>query len=391
MMKKYNVQSVVLKLSNVCNLDCKYCYVFKDKSGKYDGLRKFISFDIYEALLDKIKEHCQQQGIEIFTIIFHGGEPLMFGLENFKKLIALNEKKLKGTGIGIRMGLQTNGTLLNTEFADFFSANHIQVGFSFDGYEEVHNKYRVFKNSEKGSYTVVKKGIEIYKTMQFPIDILCVVNEDSNPSKFYEELKKIGANSCSLLLKDADYTDWNNAKSQLIANWLINLFNLWFCDTADNRPSIAPFSILINLLLGLERDSNDTFGRCRNTSILVLSDGQIRVTGTEDESTWVQLSSFNILQNNFSDIFKEEIFRAHHDLHLDNILCEKCKKCKIVDICGGGRLSHRYSKENCFNNPTVYCDVMKLLTTHIQNGLIDKMPVELKEQLNLKKLNSNNL
>jgi uncharacterized protein len=372
-------------------LDCKYCYVFKDKSGKYDGLQKFISFDIYETLLDRIKEHCHQQNIEIFTIIFHGGEPLMFGLENFKKLIALNEKKLKGTGIGIRFGIQTNGTLLNTEFANFFSTNNIQVGFSFDGYEEIHNKNRVFKNSKKGSYTAVKKGMEVYKTIQLPIDILTVVNEDSNPSKFYKELKNIGANSCSLLFRDADYTDWNNAKSQPIANWLIDLFEMWFCDTADNRPSIAPFSTLINLLLGLERDSNDTFGRCENTSILVLSDGQIRVTGTEEGTMWGQLPSFNIMRNNFSDIFEEEIYRVYYDLHLENVLCEKCKNCKIVDICGGGRISHRYSKENGFNNPTVYCDVMKLLTTRIQNRLIDKMPVDLKEKLNLKKLNSNHL
>lgn len=390
-MKKYNIQSVILKFINVCNLDCKYCYVFKDKSGKYKSAQNFISFEVYENLLDRIIEYAQQQAIKSFTIIFHGGEPLMFGIENFKKLVKINDKKLKNTDICIGFGLQTNGTLMNAEFAEFFSKNNIQVGFSFDGYEEFHNKYRIFRNSEKGSYAAVRKGIEIYRVAQLPVDILSVINEDSDPARFYEELKEIGARSCSLLFKDANYINWDNAKNQPIINWLTTLFGIWFNDTDKNKPLLAPFTILINLLLGLEEDSNDAFGRQNNTSILVLSDGQIKVTGTEEGAERKQLSSFNVNQNNFSEIFENETFKMYHDLHSDNVLCEKCKKCKVVDICGGGRLSHRYSKENFFNNPTVYCNVMKSLIIHIQNRLIDKMPIDLKEKLNLEHLNINEL
>jgi len=390
-MKKYTVYSVILKFVNTCNLGCKYCYVFKSRTTRYEGLQKIISFETYEALLDRIVEHCEQYDIKSFAIVFHGGEPLLFGIENFKKLVALNEKKIKDTGINIGFCVQTNGTLMNAEFADFFSKNNIQVGFSFDGYEEIHNKNRVFKNSEKGSYEAVRKGIEVYKAAQQPIDILSVINENSNPSRFYEELKGIGVNSCSLLLKDADYTNWDNAKTQPIANWLIALFDIWCNDTSDNKPEIAPFTILINLLLGFEEKSNDSFGRRENTSITVLSDGQIRVTGTEDEFENVQFHSFNVKRNSFSEIFEEKVFRMYYDLHSDDVLCKICQKCKIVDICGGGTLSHRYSKENYFNNPTVYCDVMKILTTYIQHSLIDKMPVELREKLKLQKLNISEL
>ncbi|MDR0437624.1 MAG: radical SAM protein [Bacteroidales bacterium] len=391
-MKPYIIQSVILKFVNVCNLNCKYCYVFKDKSSKYIGLPDFISFELYETLLDRVIEHCQRYDLKSFTIVFHGGEPLMFGLENFKKLAALNEIKFNDTGIGIGFGLQTNGTLMNVEFADFFSKNDIQVGFSLDGYEEIHNKHRIFRHSGKGSYAAVKKGIKIYKAAQQPIDILCVINEDTNPLKFYKEFKKMGVNSCSLLPKDANYTNWDSTKNQPIANWLITLFDIWFNDTSDNKPAIAPFTFLTNLLLGVEEDSNDIFGRCENTAILVFSDGQIRVTGTEEGEEWHgKLSSYNILQNNFTEIFEEKTFRTYYDLHLDDVLCETCRKCKIVDICGGGRLSHRYSKENAFDNPTVYCDVMKALITHIQHNLIDKMPVDLREKLKLQKLNINEL
>jgi len=204
-------------------------------------------------------------------------------------------------------------------------------------------------------------------------------------------IKNIEVASCSLLFRDANYINWDSAKTQPIANWLITLFDIWFNDTSDDKPSIAPFTILINLLLGLENVGNDTFGRSDNTSILVLSNGEIKVTGTEEGLEWIKLPSFNIKQNSFSEIFEEDIFRAYYDLHTDDVLCKTCQKCKIVDICGGGRLSHRYSKENFFKNPTVYCEVMKSLTVHIQNKLMEKMPVDLKEKLSLKKLNINEL
>jgi len=390
-MKNYNIRSVILKFVNTCNLGCEYCYVFKDRTAKYEGLQKTISFEIYETLLDRIVEHCQQFDRKSFAIFFHGGEPLLFGIENFKKLLALNEKKLNGTGIDIGLGLQTNGTLMNAEFADFFSKNNIQVGFSLDGYEEIHNKHRVFKKSKKGSYAAVKKGIEIYKAAQQPIDILCVINENANPSRFYDELKRTGVRSCSLLFRDANYINWDCTKTQPIANWLIALFDIWCNDTSENKPTIDPFAILINLSLGFEQHGNDFFGRRENPSITVLSDGQIRVTGTEDGSENSQFRSFNVEQNSFSEIFEEKIFRMYYDLHLNDVLCETCQQCKIVDICGGGMLSNRYSKETFFNNPTVYCDAMKILTTYIQHSLIDKMPAELKDKLKLQKLDINEL
>ena len=40
-------------------------------------------------------------------------------------------------------------------------------------------------------------------------------------------------------------------------------------------------------------------------------------------------------------------------------LCRTCRECPVVQACGGGLYSHRFSYANDFDNPSVYCDDLK--------------------------------
>ncbi len=62
---------------------------------------------------------------------------------------------------------------------------------------------------------------------------------------------------------------------------------------------------------------------------------------------------------------------------------EKCLQCPIYEICGGGFLLNRYSNEKGFDNPTIYCHDMIKLVTYIQNDLIDSLPEEACEKMQL--------
>ncbi len=42
-----------------------------------------------------------------------------------------------------------------------------------------------------------------------------------------------------------------------------------------------------------------------------------------------------------------------------------CRACPIVDICGGGDLPSRYSRQNGFDNPSVYCSDLQVVIGHI--------------------------
>jgi uncharacterized protein len=40
-----------------------------------------------------------------------------------------------------------------------------------------------------------------------------------------------------------------------------------------------------------------------------------------------------------------------------------------MNACGGGYLPHRFSKENGYDNPSVYCDDLYAAFEHIQSAL----------------------
>jgi len=48
-------------------------------------------------------------------------------------------------------------------------------------------------------------------------------------------------------------------------------------------------------------------------------------------------------------------------------LCETCKSCPVVHVCGGGYYPDRYSRHNGFQNPSVYCADLKKLIYHIHS------------------------
>jgi len=66
---------------------------------------------------------------------WQGGEPTLLGIPFFEKAVALQRKYAK-PGQRIANDLQTNGTLLDEDWARFLKANRFLVGLSIDGPRE---------------------------------------------------------------------------------------------------------------------------------------------------------------------------------------------------------------------------------------------------------------
>jgi len=76
-------------------------------------------------------------------IIWHGGEPLLAGIDFFKKIVEL--QALIKNHI-FENSIQTNGTLLNYEYLDFFERHNFKLGFSLDGCKTSHDLNRPYKD-----------------------------------------------------------------------------------------------------------------------------------------------------------------------------------------------------------------------------------------------------
>ncbi len=124
----------------ICNLACSYCF-FLDKELLYPGSRFRMSDEVLENYIRQlIKAHRTQQ----VTVAWQGGEPTLMGIDFYRHAIELQEKYRK-PGMTFENTMQTNGTLLNDEWCQFFRENNFLIGISIDGPRELHDTYRVDK------------------------------------------------------------------------------------------------------------------------------------------------------------------------------------------------------------------------------------------------------
>ena len=114
-----------------CNLDCTYCF-FLSKEALYPSSKFRMGDDLLEQYIRQVIESQRQDHV---NIAWQGGEPTLMGLDFFRRSLELVEK-YRRPGMTVEHTIQTNGTLLDAEWADFFREHGFLVGLSMDGPSE---------------------------------------------------------------------------------------------------------------------------------------------------------------------------------------------------------------------------------------------------------------
>ena len=179
---------VMLKpVGSKCNLDCDYCY-YLEKENLFTTKNQVMS----ETLLERfIQQYIESQTTPHVMFTWHGGETLMRPLSFYKKAVELQKKHAGGRQID--NSIQTNGTLLNDSWCEFFKENNFLVGISIDGPKEFHDEYRRDKMG-RPSFHRVMKGIKLLQKHEVEFNCLAVVNDYNvdYPLEFYNFFKEIG-------------------------------------------------------------------------------------------------------------------------------------------------------------------------------------------------------
>ncbi|MDP4269996.1 MAG: anaerobic sulfatase-maturation protein [Bacteroidota bacterium] len=186
---KYPVYVMAKPIGAACNLRCNYCYFLeKEKLRPRNSSPK-----MNDALLEEFtQQYINAQPIEQVLFTWHGGEPLLLGIDYFRK--ALHYQKKYARGRQIDNVLQTNGTLLTDDWCRFFKANNFLIGLSLDGPEHCHDRYRK-DIAGKGSFAEVVRAVELLQLHEVEFNILSVVNDYNvkYPLEVYHFFKSIGA------------------------------------------------------------------------------------------------------------------------------------------------------------------------------------------------------
>lgn len=159
-------------VSEDCNLACDYCY-YSSCQGRPGHAIQRIDDDVLDTFIRQWMG--QSQGVASFA--WQGGEPLLAGKPFFEQVVRLQAAYAPPRTV-ISNALQTNGTLLDAEWAAFFKQYAFLIGVSLDGPQPIHDKHRV-TGSGAGSYQAVMRGIDHLRQAGVDYNILTVIHEDN--------------------------------------------------------------------------------------------------------------------------------------------------------------------------------------------------------------------
>jgi uncharacterized protein len=221
----------------ICNLDCSYCF-FLDKEELYPGSKFRMTDEILEIYIRQLIEAHKTPEV---TVAWQGGEPTLMGVDFFRKAITYQEKYRK-PGMAFENTLQTNGTLLDDEWCEFFKENNYLIGLSLDGPRELHDANRVDK---KGSPTFdrVMRGLRLLQKHGVEYNILTTVNRinAAHPLEVYRFLRdevkttwiqfipvveRINEDGKTLYQQGATVSE-NSVLPEQFGNFLTTIFDEW--------------------------------------------------------------------------------------------------------------------------------------------------------------------
>jgi uncharacterized protein len=361
----HSVRHVVLKIASRCNLNCGYCYLYNHEDQSALRQPKRISDKVFQKIVSRMKEYTDQEQTAI-GLTFHGGEPMLLQAERFAELISYARKQL-GSALE-SVSIQTNGTLVTDRWAQILRDENVGVGVSLDGPPEVHDPARPL-HSGRGSHALTLKGIRTLQKHGVDPKILCVVNPENNGLDTYNHFRNVGLKSFEFLMPDVSHDNkelFYGAGAHPVYDFLSPILDAWMAE--NNSDIVIPlFSELLRSLMSGQPVRSECFGNAAMNYIVVNTDGTIEPLDAlkvcRDGLTDVDRTVF---KDGFSDLgtgddFLSQCLTGHQGLPT------KCAQCVWKNLCGGGYLPHRYSRDNGFDNPSVWCADIQLLLAKLAN------------------------
>ena len=154
-----------------CNLGCQYCFFLSKENLYPEGDSPLMSEKTLEGYLRQLFDSSPGQQVEV---AWQGGEPTLRGIDFFRRSVEL-ARRFRKPHQRVLHTLQTNGTLIDDEWAAFLKENNYLVGLSIDGPRDMHDAYRVDKKGQ-GSFDDVVQAWECLRRHNVNVNILCTIH-----------------------------------------------------------------------------------------------------------------------------------------------------------------------------------------------------------------------
>ena len=360
---------MIKPVGSLCNLRCRYCY-YLDKADIYGGKEPRMTYEMLEIF---IREYIAANDVPEVVFNWHGGEPLLMGLDFYRKALELQRKYAAGKKINNT--LQTNGTLVTSEWARFFRENDFLIGVSLDGPKDVHDRYRTGKGGGSTYDRVVKGMSELYKAgVQY--NVMATVNRqcEGRGLEIYQFLKSVGTRFIQFMpvlehVKDGRIVS-PDVEGTRIAPWSVSAegFGRFLCDIFDywvrhdvGRVFVNQFDSTLALWCGVQ-PGICTFAETCGGNTVIEHNGDLYPC---DHFVYEDYRIGNVLETDLRTLMASEK-QIRFGIDKRNGLPKKCVTCRWYFACHGECPKHRFNRTDS-GEPglNALCDGYSMFFSHV--------------------------
>ena len=341
-----------------CNIACEYCF-YACKRELFGGGAHRMSNDVAERL---VKDYLSL-GFEQNSFAWQGGEPTLMGLDFYKRVVGW-QQQYGQAGQAVTNALQTNGILLDAEWAQLMAEYKFLAGISLDGPKRFHDHYRVDR-AGAGTFDRVMAGIEACREHGAEFNILVLLNHLNvqEPDELFEFFTNLGIKYLQFVpCVEKSAEDSQKAAPFSITpveygKFLCRFFDRWL-EYGPRKLSVRIFDSMLSFLLGGPH-SECTFARRCNDYIVIEHTGEafccdFYVTG--------ETRLGNIMDRPVEQLANSEVKRefARKKTEIDH----KCLVCRHLDVCRGGCPKDRAMLTGTHRMPSYFCEGYRLFFDH---------------------------
>ncbi|WP_349606353.1 dynobactin maturation radical SAM/SPASM protein DynA [Cupriavidus sp. DF5525] len=349
----------VIKPTHLCNLGCKYCY--------NDDVRDPIMRDeVLHRTIEQTFAYVRQfEQDRIVSFVWHGGEPMLAKRAFYERAVLYQSRY--ADGVRCENSIQTNGTLINDNWLEFFRLANFSVSISIDGPPELHDANRV-DHRGRGTYQRVIESIRRVQDSGIPFGV-CVVISRSNKDhvgEIYELLAKHGLPFNIIPLNRSgsardNFSDVGLAADEYAQSW-IEMYDRWF-NASEEYVYCSDFVYKTRAILS---------GRpCDCVGLEQCSPSNISVDPVGDVYPCASLSGHadtrygNILQQTLEALMQSPTARDYRQRRVD----PQCSTCKWQHVCHGGCQARAYKFFHDHHKRDYYCPSLFRIYEHIASRL----------------------
>ena len=350
---------IIKPVDGTCNLSCSYCYSSRLKASASPGARMSLA-----TLARLVDFFCSDQSAVEF--IWHGGEPLLAGLGFYREAVACQQRWID-QGKSITNFVQTNGVLINEEWAGFLAENGFVVGVSLDGPACIHDAVRK-RQDGGGSHEAVMRGIRLLQDVGVFNGVICGVS-NQNVDRVKEVFEFFISRSIKKLkfnrvrhTGDCDARAFDAVTPAAFAQFMIDVFDTWLA-LDDPEVEIRDIQTVVGLVLGGRMRECIYLGQCQQFAT-VYADGSVYACDSFERGDALRFGTIHDAP--------AEVRASPQLTFLTGIMQRRrrqCAPCRWYWICRGGCMRDGYSGLDAVEPNDEVCQSLQRYFEHIVSRL----------------------